>query len=187
MVRHARRRPYPRTQPNTVTLQLRTRPTNVNKLHNTTLGQTKAQLTSTDTDVPATQTTFGDTTTGSSAMEPTQTKPAMRRPRQPRTDHTHLQPPLDRKQTTRKPANTKPARRAWVKTGTASNGFATLWCAAPADDHPTNKTVTLPLHNRPTNINKLRRTVKRPTNQPQQPTSNPRPPGRAQARPSQEV
>ena len=56
-----------------VTLPLRTRPTNVNKLHYTTLGQTKTQLTSTDTVVPATQTTFGDTTTGSSATEPTQT------------------------------------------------------------------------------------------------------------------
>ena len=71
-----------------VTLPLRTRPTDVNKLHYTTLGQPKRQLTSTDTDVPATQTTFGDTTTGSSATEPTQTKPTMRRPRQPRTNHT---------------------------------------------------------------------------------------------------
>ena len=71
-----------------VTLPLRTRPTNINKLHYTTLGQTKTHLTSTDTDVPATQTTFGDTTTGSSATEPTQTKPTMRRPRQPRTNHT---------------------------------------------------------------------------------------------------
>ena len=71
-----------------VTLPLRRRPTNVNKLHYTTLGQTKTQLTSNDTDVPATQTTFGDTTTGSSATEPTQTKFTMRRPRQPRTNHT---------------------------------------------------------------------------------------------------
>ena len=67
-----------------VTLPLRTRPTNVY----TTLGQTKTQLTNTDTDVPATQTTFGDTTTGSSATEPGQTKPTMRRPTQPRTNHT---------------------------------------------------------------------------------------------------
>ena len=71
-----------------VTLPLRTRPTNVNKLHYTRLGRTKTRLTSTDTDGPATQTTFGDTTTGSSATEPTQTKLAMRRPRQPRTNHT---------------------------------------------------------------------------------------------------
>ena len=37
----------------------------------------------------------------------------------------------------------------------------------------TNKTVTLSPRNRPTNVNKLRRTVKRPTNQPRQPASNP--------------
>ena len=46
-----------------------------------------------------------------------------------------LQPPLDRKQTTRKPANTKPARRARVERGTASRELVTPWCAAPADDH----------------------------------------------------
>ena len=88
VVHHARRDQYPRKQQNSVTLPLRTRPTNVNKLHYTTLGPTKTQITSTNTDVPAAQTTFGDTTTGSSATEPTQTKPTMRRPRQPRTNHT---------------------------------------------------------------------------------------------------
>ena len=41
----------------------------------------------------------------------------------------------DRKQTTRKPANTKPARRARVETGTASNRLATPCCPTPADDH----------------------------------------------------
>ena len=73
MVRHARLRPYQPTQQNTATLPLQTRPTNVDKLHYTTLGATKTQLTSTDTDLPAAQTTFGDTTTGSSATEPTLT------------------------------------------------------------------------------------------------------------------
>ena len=87
VVRHARRPPCPRTQQNTATLGLRTRPTNINKLHYTTLGQTKMQITSTETDVPATQTTFGYTTTDSSATEPTLTKPTMRWPRQPRTNH----------------------------------------------------------------------------------------------------
>ena len=57
----------------TVTLSLRTRPTNVNKLHYTTLGQTKMQLTSTDTPMPAAQTGFDDKTTGSSATEPSRT------------------------------------------------------------------------------------------------------------------
>ena len=88
VVSHARRPPCPQTQRNTVTLPLRTRPTNVNKLHYTTLGQTKTQLTSTDTNVPATQAGFDDKTTGSSATEPTRTQPTMRRPRQPRTNHT---------------------------------------------------------------------------------------------------
>ena len=135
LVRHTRQPPYPRTQQNTVTLPLRTRPTNVNKLHYTTLGQTKTQLTSTNTDVPATQTTFVDTTNGSSATERTQTEPTVRPPRQPRTNHTELQPRLDRKQSTHKPANTKLARRARVETGTASNGLATPWCATLEDDH----------------------------------------------------
>ena len=88
---HAAPRPhpqYPQTQRNVVTLPSRTRPTNVNKLHHTTLGQTKTRLTGTETNVPATQTTFHYTTTSSSATEPTQTKPTMRRPKQPRTNLT---------------------------------------------------------------------------------------------------
>ena len=88
VVSHARRQPCPGPQQNTVTLPLQTRPTNVNKLHYTTLGQTKTQLTSTDTDVPATQAGFDDKTTGSSATEPIRTQPTMRQPRQPRTNHT---------------------------------------------------------------------------------------------------
>ena len=88
VVHHARRPPYPQMQQNIATLPLRTRPTNINQLHYTTLGHTKRQLTSNETDVPATQTTFGYMSTGSSATEPAQTKPAMRRPRQLRTNHT---------------------------------------------------------------------------------------------------
>ena len=135
MVRHARRRPCPRTQQNTATLPLRMQPSNVDKLHYATLGPNNTQLATADADVPAAQTTFGDTTTGSSATAPTQTKPTMRRPRQPRTNHTAAQPPLDRKQTTRKPANTKSARRARVETGTTFNGMGAPWCATPADHH----------------------------------------------------
>ena len=88
MVRHARRRPCPRTQQDTATLPLRTRPTSADKPHYAALGPTKTQLASADTDVSAAQTTFGNTTTGSGATKPTPTKPTMRRPRQPRTDHT---------------------------------------------------------------------------------------------------
>ena len=91
VVRHAGRPPYPQTQQNIATLPLRTRPTNINQLHYTTLGHTKTHLTSKETDVPATQTTFGYTTDGSSATEPKQTKPTMRRPRQARTNYTEAE------------------------------------------------------------------------------------------------
>ena len=66
-----------------MTLPLRTRPTNVHKLHYTTLVQTKMQLTDADTNVLAKRAGFDDKNTGSSATQPT-----MRRPRQPRTNHT---------------------------------------------------------------------------------------------------
>ena len=56
--RHARRPPYPRRQQNTATVPLRARPTKINQLHYCTLGQTRTQLTSNETDVPATQTTI---------------------------------------------------------------------------------------------------------------------------------
>ena len=88
VVSHARRPPCPRKQRNIVALPIRTRPTNVNKLHYTTLGQTKTQLTSTNTDVPATQAGFDEKTSGSSTTEPTRTQPTMRRPRKLRTNHT---------------------------------------------------------------------------------------------------
>ena len=52
MVRRASRLPYPITHQNTTTLPLRTRPTNVNNLHYTTLEHTRTQLTSTDREVP---------------------------------------------------------------------------------------------------------------------------------------
>ena len=88
VVSHDRRPPCPRKKRNSVTLPLWTRPTNVNKLHYTTLGQTKTRLTSTDTNVPATQAGLDDKTTSSSRTEPTRTQPTMRRLRQPRTNHT---------------------------------------------------------------------------------------------------
>ena len=71
-----------------MTLLLRTRPTNVPKLHYTTLVQTKMQQIDADTSVLAKQAGFDDKTTGSRATEPTRIKPTMRRPRQPRTNHT---------------------------------------------------------------------------------------------------
>ena len=71
-----------------MTLHSRNRPTNINKLHHTTIGKTKTELASNETEVPATQTTSGYTTTGSSATESTPTKPTMRQPRQPRTNLT---------------------------------------------------------------------------------------------------
>ena len=77
-----------------------------------------------------------------------------------------LQPPHDRKQTTRKPANTRPARRARVETGTASNEMAAPWCATPADDHAHehNRTPQLYHYERgPTNVDKPHYTALGPT------------------------
>ena len=71
-----------------MTLPLRTWPTNVHKLHYTKLVQTKTQQTDADTNVLAKRAGFDDKTTGSSATEPTRTQPTMRRPGQPRTNHT---------------------------------------------------------------------------------------------------
>ena len=63
-----------------MTLLLRTRPTNILKLHYTTLVRTKMQKTDADTNVPAKRAGFDDKITGSSATEPTRTQPTMRRP-----------------------------------------------------------------------------------------------------------
>ena len=54
-----------------MTLPLRTRPTNVPKLHYTTLVQIKTPQTDADTNVLAKRAGFDDKTTGSSATEPT--------------------------------------------------------------------------------------------------------------------
>ena len=186
MVRHARRRPCPRTQQSTATLYipLLTRPTNVDKLHYATLGPTKTQLASTDTDVPAAQTTFRDTTIGSSATEPTPTKPTKTTAHQPhRSCRRHLT--VNRPHSSRPTPNQPGVHRS--KRERRPTGWQHRGAPRPPTTTSMNKTVTLQSRNRPTNVNKLRRTVKRPTNQPRRPTSNPRPPGRAQAGPSQEA
>ena len=71
-----------------MTLPLPTRPTNVPKLHYTTIVQTKTQQTDADTNLLAKRTGFDDKTDGSSATEPTRNQPTMRGPRQSRTNHT---------------------------------------------------------------------------------------------------
>ena len=189
MVRRARRPPYPGTQQNTTTLPLRTRPTDVNKLHYTTLGQTKTQLTSTKTDVPATQTTFCDATTGSSSTEPTQTKPTHEV-----TRTTAHQPhrSCSRDLTLNRPHASRPTPNRPGVHGSQRELRQTGWqhhiAPRPPTTIPTNKTEHCDSAiTQPTDILKLRRTIKRPTDQPQRPTSNPRPPGRAQARPSQDA
>ena len=63
-------------------------PTNIPKLHYTTLVQTKTQQTDADTNELAKRAGFDDKTTGSSATKPTRTQLTMMRPRQPRTNHT---------------------------------------------------------------------------------------------------
>ena len=66
----APRPPWPQAQRNTATLPLRTRPTNIPKLHYTTLVQTKTPQTDADTNVLAKRAGFDDKTTGSSATDP---------------------------------------------------------------------------------------------------------------------
>ena len=55
------------------------------------------------------------------------------------------QPP-DNEQTTRKPANTQPARHARVETGTASHGLVKTCCAEPSGDHSPERTTTPTFH-----------------------------------------
>ena len=73
VVRHARPGPYPRTTEIIMTLPSRNRQTTMNKLPYTAGGRIRKQLTGTERDVPSTQRTFGYTTIGSSATEPTET------------------------------------------------------------------------------------------------------------------
>ena len=170
-----------------VTLPLRTRPTNVNKLHYTTLRQTKTQLTSTDMDVPAIQNIRQydhrqqrDVTHANQADHEAAKTTAHQRHRSCKR---HL--------TINRPHASRPTPNQPGVHGSKQRGRPTGWrhrgAPRPPTTIPMNKNMTLPSRNRQTNINKLRRTVERPTNQPQRPTSNPRPPGRAQARPSQEA
>ena len=103
MMRRARRPPYPRTQQNTTTLPLRTRPTSLNKLHYTTLGQTKKQLTSTDKGVR--RCNHRQQRDGNNANQADHEAAKTTAHHAAATTH-QLQPRLDRKQTTSKPANT---------------------------------------------------------------------------------
>ena len=89
----------------------------------------------TNTETGMTTTTCDRASACCSVKEPTANKPTMRRLRQRCTNTTTAQPRRDHKQTTRKPANTKLARHAWVKTRTASDRSATPWCATPANHH----------------------------------------------------
>ena len=141
VMRRACQPPHRQAQQHTATLPMHNRPTTITTLHYTAIGRTKTRLTSAGTKKPATQ-----TTSGSRATEPTLTKPTIERPRPPRTNHTQLQPQPDHIQTTGVPANTKPARRAWVETRTASYRWATPWCATPIDHHAQRHDRTPQLH-----------------------------------------
>ena len=61
---------------------------------------------------------------------------------QPLTDQTAAEQQPDNEQTTRKPANTQPARHARAETGTVSHGLATTCCAKPIGDHTHERTTT---------------------------------------------
>ena len=188
MVRHAHWRPCPRTRQHTATLPLRTRPTSADEPHYVAFAPTGTQLTSTDTDVPAAQTTFGHTTTGSSA---TKNHADQADHDAAKTNAHQLHRGCSRHLTANRPHASRPTPNQPGVHGSKRERRPSGWRHFGAPRPPTtmsaNKTGTLPSRNRPTNINKLRRTVKGPTNQPQRPTSNPRPPGRAQVRPSQEA
>ena len=69
----------------------------------------------------------------------------------------------DSEQTARKPANTKPARHARVETGTVPHVLAHHDAPRPPATTPTNAP------------QRRDSTIQQPTNQPQRPTSNPRP------------
>ena len=83
MVRLTRRAQCPRTGRNTATLPVHKRPTNINTLHYAAEGRPKTRLTGADANEPATR-----TTSGSSTAERPLTKPTMRQPRPPNTNHT---------------------------------------------------------------------------------------------------
>ena len=72
-----------------------------------------------------TQTTFGYTNAGCSAIDPTRHKPAIRRLPRPGTNQTAAENRPNNKLTARNPANTKSGRHARVETGMAFHGLAT--------------------------------------------------------------
>ena len=79
-------------------------------------------------------------------MTPTTHTRTIRRLTQPGTDQTAAERRSDNEQTTRKPANTQPARHARVEAGMASHGLATTCCATPVCDHTHERTTTPRVH-----------------------------------------
>ena len=182
MMRHARRPPYPRTQQNTTTLPLRTRPTNINNLNYTTPGQTRTQLTSTDTEVR--RWNHRQQRDGTHANE-NDNEAAQTTAHQPHRS-------CSRDLTVNRPHASRPTPNQPGVHGSKRERRPTGWrhCGAPRPPTtiPTNETECRDSTiTQPTVVCKLRRTMKRPTDRPQRPTSNPRPPGTAQPRPSQEA
>ena len=181
-MRHARRPPYPRTQQNTTTLPLRTRPTNVNNRHYTTPGQTRTQLTSTDTEVRRCNHRQQRDGTHANQADHEAAKTTAHQPHRSCSRDLTINRPHASRRTPNHPG----------VHGSQRERRPTGWrhCCAPHSPTtiPTNKTERCDSTiTQRTAINKLRRTIKRPTDRPQRPTSNPRLPGRAQARPSQEA
>ena len=164
------------------TLPLRTRPTNINNLHYTTLGQTRTQLTSTDTEVRRCNHRQQRDRTHANQADHEAAKTTAHQPHRSSSRDLTVNRPHASRPTPNQPG-VHGSQRERRPTGWQHRG-----APRPPTTIPTNKserrdsTIT-----QPTAINKLPRTIKRPTDRPQRPTSNPRPPGRAQARPSQEA
>ena len=189
MVRHAHRRPYPRTQQNTATLPIQTRPTDGNKLHNTTLGQNHD---ATDQHRHGGARCINNLRrndhrqqrNGSHANQADDEAAKTTANQQHRSCSRHLT--VNRPHASR-PTPNQPGVHG-SKRERRPKGWRHRGAPRPPTTMPTNKTwVYHHATDQPTLTELHRNRTIRPTNRPQRPTSNPQPPGRAQARPSQEV
>ena len=181
-MRHARRPPYPQTQQNTTTLLLANPTKHVNNLHYTTLGQTRTQLTSTNTEVRRCNHQQQSDGTHANQANHEEAKTTSHQPHRSCSHDLTVNRPHAGRPTPNQPG-VHGSQRERRPTGGQHRG-----APRPPTTIPTNKTERRDSTiTQPTTINKLRRTIKRPTDRPQRSTSNPRPPGRAQARPSQEA
>ena len=202
-MRRARRGPYPRTKQNTVTLPSHNRLTDINNLRRTVKRPTNHHLRTTLHRTWTNQDTTNQHRHGRAGY----TNNVRRCNHRQQRDRTHANQAVHGavKTTTHQPHRScshdltvngpdasRPTPNPPGVHGSQRERRPTVWrhCSAlrPPETMPTNKTKHCDSTiTQPNDINKLRRTIQRRTDQPQRPTSNPRPPGRAQARLSQEA